>query len=134
TRLTPDKPADLFCTPEGHVSGVTIGEIIRKRAESLRLARPATDFRALAGITAKPGAPVGDTLGQLFEPESAGAGPYPAVLVVSGDPPADLSALPRGRLVLVIHPRPWPAGEEAAKAPLQGMHYLLSLRAQLTGL
>src|SRR5262249_8093171 len=33
-----------------------------------------------------------------------------------------------------IHPRPWPAGTEGAKSPLQGMHYLLSLRAQLTGL
>jgi cephalosporin-C deacetylase-like acetyl esterase len=133
-RLAPDKAADLFCTPQGQVSGVTISEIIRKRADSVRPPRPATDFRTRAGITAKPGAPVGDTPGQLFEPESAGAGPYPAVLVISGDPPADLSALPRGRIVLVIHPRPWPAGEEAAKAPLQGMHYLLSLRAQLTGL
>ena len=49
-----------------------------------------------------------DTPGQLFLPEGAGSAP-------------------------VIHRRPWPAGTEAAKAPLQGLHYLLSLRAQLTG-
>jgi cephalosporin-C deacetylase-like acetyl esterase len=132
TRLTPDKPADLFCTPEGQVSGTTIGEIIRQRAGSVK--GTDRDFRTPAGITARPGAPVGETPGQLFLPEGGGSPPYPAVLVVSGEPPADISALPRGRLVLVIHPRPWPVGTEAAKAPSQGMHYLLSLRAQLTGL
>jgi hypothetical protein len=132
TRMTPDKPADLFCTPEGQVSGTTIGEIIRKRADSVRGSD--RDFRGPAGISARPGAPVGETPGQLFLPEGGASAPYPAVLVVSGDPPADISALPRGRLVLVIHPRPWPAGTEAAKAPSQGLHYLLSLRAQLTGL
>jgi len=134
TRLTPDKPADLFCTPDGQVSGTTISEIIRKRAEATRPVYKATDFRGPAGISVRPGGPVGETPGQLFLPEGAGSAPYPAVLVVSGDPPAEISALPRGRLVLVIHPRPWPAGTEAAKAPIQGMHYLLSLRAQLTGL
>lgn len=133
TRLTPDKPADLFSTPEGQVSGTTISEIIRKRADALR-PTGTVDFRGPAGITAKPGEPVRDTPGQLFLPEGAGSAPYPAVLVVSGDPPAEISALPRGRLVLVIHPRPWPAGTEAAKASIQGVHYLLSLRAQLTGL
>jgi cephalosporin-C deacetylase-like acetyl esterase len=132
TRLTADKPADLFCTPEGQVSGTTIGEIIRKRADSVKGSD--RDFRGPAGISARPGAPVGETPGQLFLPEGGASAPYPAVLIVSGDPPADISALPRGRLVLVIHPRPWPAGTEAAKAPSQGLHYLLSLRAQLTGL
>ena len=131
TRMTPDKPADLFCSPEGQVSGTTIGDIIRKRAGSVRSSD--RDFRGPAGISARPGAPVGET-GQLFLPEGGASAPYPAVLVVSGDPPADISALPRGRLVLVIHPRPWPVGTEAAKAPSQGLHYLLSLRAQLTGL
>ena len=132
TRMTPDKPADLFCTPEGQVSGTTIGEIIRQRADSVR--GTSRDFRTPAGISARPGEPVGETPGQLFLPEGGASAPYPAVLVISGEPPAEISALPRGRLVLVIHPRPWPTGTEAAKAPSQGLHYLLSLRAQLTGL
>ena len=133
-QLTPDKPEALFCTPEGQVSGTTIGEIIGKRAESVRPQGRGADFRTAAGISARPGAPVGETPGQLFLPEGGALAPYPAVLVVSGDPPAEISALPRGRLVLVIHPRPWPTGSEGAKAPSQGLHYLLSLRAQLTGL
>jgi len=132
SRMTPDKPADLFCTPEGQATGTTIGDIIRKRVDSVR--GTSRDFRTPAGISARPGAPVGETPGQLFLPEGGASAPYPAVLVVSGEPPAEISALPRGRLVLVIHPRPWPAGTEAAKAPSQGLHYLLSLRAQLTGL
>ena len=57
TRFTPDKAADLFCTPDGHVGGINIGEIIRKRADSVRPAKIATDFRTPAGIAAKPGAP-----------------------------------------------------------------------------
>jgi cephalosporin-C deacetylase-like acetyl esterase len=134
SRLTPDKAADLFCTSDGQVHGTTISAIIRQRADGIRPVAPPTDFRGPAGITASPGAPVGDTPGQLFLPEGAGSAPYPAVLVVSGDPPAEISAIPRGRLVLVIHPRPWPVGTEGAKSPLQGMQYLLSLRAQLTGL
>ena len=134
SRLTPAKPADLFSTPDGQVHGTTISEIVRKRADGIRPVAPPLDFRGPAGITAHPGEPVGDTPGQLFLPEGAGSAPYPAVLVISGDPPAEISAIPRGRLVLVIHPRPWPAGTESAKSPLQGMHYLLSLRALLTGL
>ena len=134
TRLTPDKPADLFCTPGGQVGGVTIGEIIRKRAEAVHPPKAPTDFRTPAGITAQPGAPAGEMPGQVFLPDNPATAPYPAVLVVSGDPPAQLSAIPRGRLVLVIHPRPWPPGTESAKSPLQGAFYLLSLRAQLTGL
>jgi cephalosporin-C deacetylase-like acetyl esterase len=134
TQLTVPQPADLFCTPEGQVHGATVSEIIRQRAEGIRPTSLPVDFRGPAGITAHPGEPVRDTPGQLFLPEGSGAAPYPAVLVISGDPPAEISALPRGRLVLVIHPRPWPASSEAAKSPLQGMHYLLSLRAQLTGL
>jgi hypothetical protein len=134
TQIPPAAPADLFCTPEGHVGGTTISDIIRQRAEGIRPTAPPVDFRGPAGITAHPGEPVGDTPGQLFLPEGSGSPPYPAVLVISGDPPAEISAVPRGRLVLVIHPRPWPVGTEGAKSPLQGMHYLLSLRAQLTGL
>jgi cephalosporin-C deacetylase-like acetyl esterase len=133
SRLTPDKPADLLCTPDGQVRGVTISEIVRKRAEAVRPAARTTDFRTRAGITARPGEPLGDTPGQLFVPDAPAAPPYPAVLVISGDPPADISSIPRGRLVLVIHPRPWPAGTEPAKSPLQGMFYFLALRAQLTG-
>ena len=134
TRLTPDKPADLFCTPEGQVSGTTISDIIRQRADLIHPVKASTDFRTPAGITARPGQPVSDTPGELFIPDKPEVPPYPAVLVVSGNPPADISAIPRGRLVLVIHPRPWPAGAESAKSPLQGAFYLLSLRAQLTGL
>ncbi|MBS1853972.1 MAG: acetylxylan esterase [Acidobacteria bacterium] len=134
TRIAPDKPADLFATAEGQVHGTTIGEIVRKRAESLRPAGGPADFRAVAGIQARPGEAPGEMPGQLFLPDAPAAAPYPAVLVVSGEPPAELSAIPRGRLVLVIHPRPWPRGTEAAKSPMQGAFYLLSLRAQLTGL
>src|SRR5205823_9759600 len=123
-------PADLFCTADGHAPGLSIADVIRKRAESVHPAKAATDFRMPAGITAVPGAAPGKMPGEVYVPEDT-ARSYPAVLVVSGEPATDLSQIPRGRIVLVIHPQPWPTGTEAAKAPIQGAHYLLSLRATL---
>jgi cephalosporin-C deacetylase-like acetyl esterase len=124
TRLTPDKPADLFCTPDGHVGGVSIGEIIRKRAGSIGPAKAATDFRTPAGITAKPG-----LAGR--QSKTAGKG---AILVAAAEIPPAFQPAGIDSIVVHVPPRPWPAGTEAAKAPIQGAHYLLSLRAQLTGL
>jgi hypothetical protein len=37
------------------------------------------------------------------------------------------------RTVFVLPARPWPAGNESAKAAIQGTFYLLSLRAQMVG-
>ena len=56
-----------------------------------------------------------------------------AVLMLSGDWAVDLDSLAAGHIVLLVPPRPWSAGTEAAKSPLQGNFYLLSLRAQLVG-
>jgi cephalosporin-C deacetylase-like acetyl esterase len=145
TRLTPDKPADLSCTPTGQVAtslgGETIASIIRK----VRRARSGVDFRGPAGITAKPGtAPAAVTLepeftlhseegvdlpGRWIAPPSAGK--RPAVVVLSGEVPEGLAG--PDRVVLALAPRPSPAGSEAAKSPLQGSSYLLSLRAELVG-
>ncbi len=145
TRLTPDKPADLNCTTTGQVAsslhGETIATLIRKvRPEHLPL-----DFRSPAGITARPSAsapavtlepqviqhsePGGDMPGRLIVPPSTTR--KPAILLLSGDVPDTLAT--SDVVVLALPPRPSPAGTEAAKSPLQGAFYLLSLRAELVG-
>jgi hypothetical protein len=118
SRLTPDKPQDLWCTPEGQAGGVSISDIIRRHAAELRPVSGAKDFRAAAGITATPG------------PPARGKATAPALLLVGGDVTAESTSQ---RVVAVVHPTPWPAGTEAAKAPIQGSFYLLSLRAEVTG-
>ncbi len=145
TRLTPDKPADLACTPTGQVTswlgGETIASIIRK----VRPTRSPMDFRTPAGIVFKPGVPLPtvtldpefilhseegvDLPGRLIVPPTAGR--KPAVLVLSSELPEGLAA--SGRVVLAMSPRPSPPGAEPAKSPLQGAFYLLSLRAELVG-
>jgi hypothetical protein len=54
THLTPDKPADLFCTPDGPVSGATISEIISKRADSVHITEPAPDCRRSPAFRSSP--------------------------------------------------------------------------------
>jgi dienelactone hydrolase len=116
-RVTPDKPQDLWCTPEGQVGGLSITDLIRKRSDGVRPASGPKDFRTAAGIRAKLGSSVTKT-------------GKPALLVVGVEQPAEL---PEERTVVVVHPRPWPTGTESAKAPIQGSFYLLTLRAQITG-
>ena len=70
-----------------------------------------------------------DLPGRLIAPKTAGR--KPAYLVLGDE-------LPRGvadsdRVILALPPRPSPPGTEAAKSPLQGSFYLLSLRAELVG-
>lgn len=155
TRMTPDKPADLACTSTGQVAsslgGETIVSIIRNRANQIRRDKPATDFRTPAGITAPAAAAPQPAYGEtsdhgkyrlwdiswdylpctLAVPNRRG--PMPAILMLTGDQPGDFEALAAGHVVLLLPPRPWPAGTEAAKSPLQGNFYLLSLRAELVG-
>jgi hypothetical protein len=137
SRVTPDKSQDLWCTPDGQVGGLSIADVIRKRADTVRpsgvpggaplsgwKAYPplsgagAKDFRTAAGITALPGAKAAET------------GGAPALLMVGVERPSDA---PSQKTVVVVHPRPWPAGTESAKAAIQGSYYLLTLRAQITG-
>ena len=126
SRLTPDKPQDLWCTPEGQVSGRSIADILRERADSVRPAGPPKDFRTAAGITAKPG--------PARVEKSNGGQLRPVVLMVAAEKPVDFSALETaGRIVRFVQPLPWPTGNEAAKAAIQGSFYLLTLRAQVTG-
>ena len=59
TPLRPQNPADLLCTPEGHIGGETIPSILRVRAAGMRPKRPdatelAEDVRALTGVVARP--------------------------------------------------------------------------------
>jgi dienelactone hydrolase len=115
SRVTPDKPQDLWCSPEGQVGGLSISDVIRKRSEAMRPASGAKDFRTVAGITAWP------------TPSATKAG-KPALLLVGVERPTEV---PEERTVVVVHSRPWPAGTESAKAPIQGSFYLLTLRAQL---
>jgi cephalosporin-C deacetylase-like acetyl esterase len=145
THMTPDKPADLYCTPTGQVStslgGETIASIIRK----VRPMKLAMDFRAPAGIEAKPGAPPPavtgadaitlhseegvDLPGRLTLAKTGGR--RPAYLALGDElPPGVAESDP---VILTLSPRPSPAGTEAAKSPLQGNFYLLSLRAELVG-
>jgi hypothetical protein len=126
SRLTPDKPADLWCTPEGQVPGRSVSDIIREHAAALNPIAGPKDFRTPAGITAQPAAARGRT--------PAGVQRHPAILIVAVEKPADLAAIESsGRIVRFLPPRPFPAGAEAAKAAIQGGFYLLSLRAQLVG-
>jgi dienelactone hydrolase len=116
-RVTPDKPQDLWCTPEGQVGGLSISDVIRKRAEGVRPASGAKDFGRAAGITANPG------------PKATKVS-KPALLLMGVERPVEAQ---EQRTVVVVHPRPWPAGTESAKAPIQGNFYLLTLRAQILG-
>jgi cephalosporin-C deacetylase-like acetyl esterase len=130
-RQTPEKPADFNCTPTGQVStslgGETIASIIRK----VRPVKAGVDFRGPAGIIATPGAPDPQLApeGRWIVPSSSGR--KPAVLFLADEVPAAIAA--SGSVVLALPPRPWPAGTEPAKSPLQGSFYLLSLRAELVG-
>jgi cephalosporin-C deacetylase-like acetyl esterase len=124
TRMTPDKPADLAYTSTGQVAtslgGETIASIIRK----VRPTKLAMDFRGPAGIEARPGAttPVTDAKIRTGERRQA-------VLMLGEELPAGLAE--SGRLAFL---RRTPLfGAEAAKSPLQGNFYLLSLRAELVG-
>jgi hypothetical protein len=103
------------------------------------------DFRAPAGIEATPGAAppavtVTDAVtlhseegvdlpGRLTLAKTAGR--KPAYLVLGDELPPGVAD--SDRVVLVLTPRPAPPGTEAAKSPLQGRFYLLSLRAELVG-
>jgi cephalosporin-C deacetylase-like acetyl esterase len=152
SRVTPDKPQDLWCTPDGQLGGLSISDIIRKRADSVRPAAGAKDFRTAAGITAKSGAKPQE-LGAYTENGSytvaklrtrdgtdlpmeiylprALTKPAPALLVISGERPASLAL--GDRALCFLPPRPFPEGKESAKAPIQGAFYLLTLRAQMAG-
>jgi cephalosporin-C deacetylase-like acetyl esterase len=145
TRMRPHPPADFNCTETGQVASSLGGEMI---ASIIRKAQPAhlpTDFRSPAGILARPSGvapnvtlepefvlhsePGVDLPGKLVVPPSTTR--KPAVLLLSGEIPAELAA--SEVVVLALPPRPSPAGTEAAKSPLQGAFYLLSLRAELVG-
>jgi hypothetical protein len=80
-----------------------------------------------------------DVPGYAGIPESDGA--KPAVLML-GSLPKERFAVPggdfdrlvqSGRVVMVLQPRPTPAGTESIKSPLLGVFNLLSLRAFLVG-
>jgi hypothetical protein len=153
SRLTPDKPQDLWCTPEGQVGGVSISEVIRRRAAEVKTPGGAKDFRTAAGITMEAERPPMQELDapeerepyRVFHMEVAGLDAVLAVpdggkalpgvlLIGASEYPSEVDALAKsGHIVLVLPPRPWPAGTESAKAPIQGSYYLLSLRAEITG-
>jgi cephalosporin-C deacetylase-like acetyl esterase len=69
------------------------------------------------------------------------AGPKPVVLMLDSQPAGRLTAaggdLERlataGRIVMVLEPRPSPAGAEAARGSILGPFYMLSMRAFLVG-
>jgi cephalosporin-C deacetylase-like acetyl esterase len=145
TRLALDKPSDLNCTSTGQVAtslgGETIASLIRKVVPE----KLPKDFRSPAGITVRPSASTPsvvlepafflhseegvDLPGRLTVPPLAGR--KPAVLVLAGEVPAKLDS-PEA-IILALPLRPSPPGTEAAKSPLQGAFYLLSLRAELIG-
>ena len=145
TRMTPDKPADLYFTPTGQVANSLGGETIASIIRKVRPVKLAMDFRGPAGIEAKPGtappAVTGTDAVTLHSEEGvdlpgrliagASGGRKPAVLILGDEVPAGLAE--SGRVVLALLPRPSPPGAEAAKSPLQGSYYLLSLRAELVG-
>jgi cephalosporin-C deacetylase-like acetyl esterase len=79
-----------------------------------------------------------DAPGMLAVPD--GAGTRPAVLMMEAPgmgftaAGGDLDRLAKaGRIVMVVEPRPTPAGTESIKSPLLGSFNLLSLRAFLVG-
>ncbi len=126
TRLTPDKPADLNCTPTGQISTSLHGETIASILAKVRPMKAPMDFRSPAGITVRPNATPPD-----LAPDPSTPGRKPAVLVLAAEIPA---GLPTEGSVVVLHPLlPYPPGTESAKSPLQGAFYLLSLRAELVG-
>ena len=134
SRVAADKPADLWCTAEGQVPGLSITDIIRKRADAVRPVKATADFRTAAGITAQPGAAPPKFTDELLAPDGPSTGPRPVVLVFAAEKPADLGkVVSSGRMVVWAPPLPWPPGAEAAKAPIQGSFYFTSLRAQLIG-
>jgi cephalosporin-C deacetylase-like acetyl esterase len=132
TRLTPDKPADLNCTATGQVASSLGGETIASLIRKVRPIRAPIDFRSPAGITARPSATPPET---TFDPARLNVPPTPgrkpAVLVLSADVSPALAA--SNKVVLALPLLPYPVGTEAAKSPLQGAYYLLSLRAELVG-
>jgi cephalosporin-C deacetylase-like acetyl esterase len=162
TTVRPPDAGQLTCTPTGQVSTALnskpISAIMRERADALKpphldLASLRREVRALAGITAQPGAPPPsvESLGSearegyrleklsmdgvpmlLAVPEGAGA--RDAALLLAADPQEELERLAKsGHVVLAVRPRPWPGGSEPAKAQLLGTYNLLGLRAFLVG-
>ena len=132
TRLTPDKPADLYCTPTGQVSTSLHGETIATILAKVRPMKAPMDFRGPAGIAVRPSATPPDLTpdpARLIIPPTAGR--KPAVLVLAAELPAKVPV--EGSVVLLLPLLPYPPGTEAAKSPLQGAFYLLSLRAELVG-
>lgn len=132
TPLTADKPADLNCAPTGQVSTSLHGETIASILAKVRPAKAPMDFRGPAGITVRPNEAPPDLTpdaGRLTVPLTAGR--KPAVLVLASEVPAGLRT--EGSIVLTLPLLPFPPGAEAAKSPLQGAFYLLSLRAELVG-
>ena len=77
--------------------------------------------------------------GLVAIPEGAGA--HAAVLILAAQPKEKLAAIggdvdrlaKAGRIVMVLEPRPTPAGTESIKSPYLGAYNLLSLRAFLVG-
>jgi cephalosporin-C deacetylase-like acetyl esterase len=162
TTVRPPDASQLTCTPTGQVStslnSKPISAIMRERADALKPPHldPASlrrEVRALAGITAQPGAPPPSVESLGSEPREGyrleklsmdglpmllavpeGAGPGDAVLLLAADPQEELERLAKsGHVVLAVRPRPWPGGSESAKAPLLGNYNLLGLRAFLVG-
>ena len=146
TPLAAGNAADLNCTPTGQVASSLGGETIASIVAKVKPAMLPLDFRAPAGIEARPGAaPHADVTADgtfTLHSESGvdvpghlavakGAGPKPAVLIFSAEIPPALAGA--DRVVLALAPRPSPAGAESPKSPLQGNFYLLSLRAGLVG-
>jgi cephalosporin-C deacetylase-like acetyl esterase len=132
TRLTPDKPADLYCTPTGQVSSALHGETIASILAKVQPMKAPMDFRGPAGIAVRPNEAPPDLApdaAHLTIPPTAGR--KPALLVLADEVPAGLPT--GGRIVLRLPLLPFPPGTEGAKSPLQGAFYLLSLRAELVG-
>jgi len=145
-RLTPDQPADLAVTSTGQVANSLGGETIASIISKVRPAKAAVNFRVPAGIEAVPGAPAPagfDVMGSFKLTGEDGIdlpghmtvrkniGRKPAILILSDELQPDLSD--PDRVIVTLSLRPSPPGTEAAKSPLQGNFYLLSLRAELVG-
>ena len=124
TPMTPDKPGDLACTSTGQVATSLGGETIASIILKVRRPKLAMDFRGPAGIEANPGATTPSVTGTGIRT----GGRRPTVLVLGEELPTGLAESRDAFLR-----RPWPGGTEAAKSPLQGNFYLLSLRAELVG-
>jgi cephalosporin-C deacetylase-like acetyl esterase len=162
TPVRPSDPGQLICTPTGQVSTALdsrpISAIMRERADAIQPPRLdgaslRREVRALAGITAQPGAPPPPVESLGSEPREGyrveqlsmdgvamllavpeGGGTKEAVLVLAAEPREELERLAKsGHVVLALEPRPWPGGAESAKAPLLGNFNLLGLRAFLVG-